>query len=471
MRVPTPTRCRSGDSDVLASQGARITPEQWPTVERGTLNKVNVYGASEMKTTIDNILITNYYSASNRGDAAILEGELAVFEERFPNAEITVKTQFPDAAELVHQVDAVGQHFVPLEPFNLLKTGTTIFSLLDTTLREYKGVKLPFSDFVSKKLELQPYHEADIVVSTGGQFITGAYYPGKLGVHLEWYLTKLLGKPLVIYAQSLGPFPQPYRTLARHALNQADIIITRDKRSKEYLDDLGVATPVRIGVDAAWAMPLKAGETRLRQMMSSTPSLPDNPTGPLITISARNWNHFESADGQERYFQAVADTAASLIENENAEIAFLSTCTGLAGYHTDDRVAAANIIDYINEKYRDHVTIVSEELTPQQIVTLYGQVDLHIGTRMHSCILAILAGTPVVAIEYQFKTSGMMSQFDLEDYVVSIEDISHSSLYNLVNKAMEDRNNIQDKIHSICPEIQQKAWENVEIMGEYVCSE
>jgi len=41
--------------------------------------------------TINNILITDYYSASNRGDAAILEGELAVFKERFPDADITVK--------------------------------------------------------------------------------------------------------------------------------------------------------------------------------------------------------------------------------------------------------------------------------------------------------------------------------------------------------------------------------------------
>jgi|AntRauMinimDraft_3_1070383.scaffolds.fasta_scaffold00713_3 colanic acid/amylovoran biosynthesis protein len=418
--------------------------------------------------TINNILITDYYSASNRGDAAILEGELAVFKERFPDADITVKTKFPDAAELIHDVDAVAQHIVPFEPSNFLKTGATAFSLIDTTLQEYVGTKLPFSDFVSDKLELQPYREADVIVSTGGQFITGDYYPDKLGVHIEWYLAKLLGKPLVVYGQSLGPFPKPYRTMVRHALNQSEVIITRDELSKEHLDDLGVATPVHVGVDAAWAMPLESGKSRVERMTNSTPSLPEPSDGPLVTISARNWSHFNAADGQEQYFKAVANTAASLIEDENAEIAFLSTCTGLSGYHTDDRVAAANIIDYLDEEYQDRVTIISEELTPQQLVTLYGQVDLHIGTRMHSCILSILAGTPFAAIEYQFKTSGLMSQFGLEDYVVSIDGLNHASLLELANKSMEDSKYIKNQIDENLPEVQQKARENAEIAAEYI---
>lgn len=409
---------------------------------------------------VENILITDYHCASNRGDAAILEGEIAVFDEMFPGADVTVMTEYPKAAELVHGVDAVSQQLPPFNPSNILKNGATAFSLVDGMVRRGSGKKLPFSDLVTDKLGLQPYHDADVIVSTGGQYMTAAYYPDKIAILAEWYLAEILNKPLIIYAQSLGPFESPYRGITRFVMDRADLIITRDEQSKEHLDQIGVSTETHVGVDAAWMMPLEIGTNPLGRNLSYTPSLPERSDGPLISISARHWSHFDTENGEEKYLQAVADTASELIRTRNAEIVFLSTCTGLAGYHTDDRVAASDILDRMEADCREHAQVITEELTPQHLVELYGEMDLHIGTRMHSCILALLAETPVVAIEYQFKTSGMMSQFGLADRVVNIDGIDTDELQTAVADGLKDREEIQNQIRSHLPEIKEKALED-----------
>ena len=54
--------------------------------------------------------------------------------------------------------------------------------------------------------------------------------------------------------------------------------------------------------------------------------------------------------------------------------------------------------------------LVSDDLAPEELSYLYGRCQVLLGTRLHSCILAACAATPVVAIRYQgFKTEGIMS--------------------------------------------------------------
>lgn len=414
------------------------------------------------------ILITDYHCASNRGDAAILEGELAAIRDQFPNADITVMTDYPDAADLIHGIESLDQSISTFKWSTIRRNVAISCLLLEASMRG-QGGWLPGSEWIQSALDTKPYYDADLVISTGGQFITDAYFPAKIAVLAELYLCTQLGIPVAIYGQSIGPFDDlRYDGLVRHVLNQIDLIMTRDDPSVEFLNELGVTeTPIYPLADAAWTMPLDNDPKPLQKHFPTDVSLAES-DGPRVSISVRHWHLFSDEGGEKAYFKAVAETASWLIDEYDANVVFASTCTGLAGYHTDDRVAASHVIDHIPTEKRNSVKLVTEELTPQLLVELYGEMDLHIGTRMHSTILAMLAETPAIGIEYQFKTSGLYQMFGLEEYVVNIDHIASSDLKSITKQALENREEVSQRISQELPKVRSKSRRNAELLADLV---
>lgn len=415
------------------------------------------------------ILITDYHCAANRGDAAILEGELEALREEFPEAEFTVMSEYPVTAELMHDVEAVDQKLSPFRYGNLRKNLATSYLLLNEWLPG-PSVTLPGVGTVKDRLALEPYYEADIVISTGGQFITDAYFPGKLGVLAEFALCNLLDTPVFVYGQTLGPFDStPYSGLIRRVLNDVEMIITRDEPSVDYLEGLGVEDPpIYSRADPAFSMSLEHETRPLEHHIGGAVPTFDDTDDLVVSISTRHWPYFETEDGQERYFETIAETADHLVSELDARVVFASTCTGLGGYHTDDRIPAHEILAMMEHGKSEAVELVSGEYTPQQLVSLFGSVDVHIGTRMHSNIFAILGGTAVVPIEYQFKTTGLMERFGLEEYVVDIEGIGSQELIETTERVIEDRESIEAAIEETRPELQEQSKNGAELIAEWV---
>ena len=399
-----------------------------------------------------NILITDYHCASNRGDAAILEGVLAALRDQFPDSTITVATEHPSAARTINGVDAVQQRMTPFKWNDFKKNAARLFLLGSAPLRRV-GLVPPKAKAVDKRLELQPYYDADLVVSTGGMFLTDNYFPSKYAILWELLFAKALGKTVVLYAQTIGPFNnEKLRSRASWVFNRLDLITTRDAESKALLEDLGVnETPVKFTADAAFSMGDEPPETKPIQCSTGNPPEEPSSSDLTISISVRAWSHIDRTGGQDAYEQVIAQTADWLIEEHDAHVRFVSTCTGWAGYHTDDRIPALSIIGLMQHGVSDRVSVDMHEYTPHDLVDRYRQMDLHIGTRMHSNILAMLAETPVVAIAYEFKTAGLMRQFDLEDYLTNIDTVDTESLTTLVDKALDNRNELSNRIASNLP--------------------
>jgi polysaccharide pyruvyl transferase WcaK-like protein len=70
-----------------------------------------------------------------------------------------------------------------------------------------------------------------------------------------------------------------------------------------------------------------------------------------------------------------------------------------------------------------------------------------LGTRLHSCILAACAKTPVVAIRYQgFKTEGIMAELGLESQLFDISEIDINGIENAICKSYETREAMSKQI-------------------------
>ena len=420
-----------------------------------------------------NILVTDYHCASNRGDAAILEGELAALREEFPRAEFTVMTEYPDAAKAIHGIDAVQQRLVPFETSRVIKNGAVAYALLDATVRG-KGVRLPLGKYLGDRLDLQPYYETDLVISTGGHHLTDIYMPDKLGILSEFSLCKRLDKPVVLYAHTLGPFGNTRLSpVIRRVLNSVDLITTREEVSVTHLERLGIDdVPIRSLTDAAFSMPLESDEKESLPFKDGNQFehldvTKSETNGLRVSISVRNWAHFGSGS-EQAYFEAVAETADWLIDEHDAHVLFASTCTGLDSYHKDDRLAAQEVMDEMDERNRRSVSLLACEYTPRQLAEIYGEMDLHIGTRMHSVILAMLAGTVPVPIGYQFKTRGTMALFDLEEHVLDIDRLNASRLQRRVSETLDNRDDIAEQIGRTLPDVEEMSRANARLIREHV---
>jgi colanic acid/amylovoran biosynthesis protein len=412
-----------------------------------------------------NILITDYYCASNRGDAAILEGVYQSLEEVYPDADITVMTENPRAAQLVHGIDAEPQVLAGFRWGLSKKNAARAYLSLTSPLFD-QGIALPGFEYIKNRGNVQPYLDADLVISTGGQFLTDIYFPGKVGVLWEHYFLSQLDTPVVIYTQTLGPFErQPYRGMTKTVLNKAALIITRDQKSKQIVEDLGVSTPVHFTADAAFSMEPQTDRETPLDVLDASDTLPDENES-TVSISVREWSHTAGDMSVDDYAQTIADISDWLVEEKNVNVVFASTCTGLAGYHKDDRLMAGQVVDLMEYGNRDEVQILAGEYTPQDLVEIYGQMDLHVGMRMHSNILAMMAETPTVAIQYQFKTEGLMEQFNLLDYMIDIDDVDRHSLQQIVDEALAKRSTIVDSIRTELPNVRHESKRSAQLVRD-----
>jgi colanic acid/amylovoran biosynthesis protein len=208
----------------------------------------------------------------------------------------------------------------------------------------------------------------------------------------------------------------------------------------------------------------------LLDVLSASDTLPDENEF-TVSISVREWSHTDADTSIDSYAQTIADVADWLVEERSANIVFASTCTGLAGYHADDRLIAGQVINLMEHGQEKGLQILAGEYTPQDLVEIYEQMDLHIGMRMHSDILAMIAETPVVAIQYQFKTEGLMEQFGLLDYMIDINNVNKESLRQIVNKALSNRSFISEKIQSELPVVQSRSSRSAQLVSDHIGSE
>ncbi|GGC72817.1 polysaccharide pyruvyl transferase family protein [Marinobacter halophilus] len=258
------------------------------------------------------------------------------------------------------------------------------------------------------------YVNADLVVSTGGTYLTENY--GLWTNIRDYRLTLATGSPLVFFTQTLGPFTRPeYRKAFTEIFNKASLICLRDERSRQHVLELGVqAEKIVLGKDPAF-------------VIAAEPA--GSPPGPLrIAVSVRTMHFFNDGDRSlaEQYQASMAAMVTRAVRDHGAEVVFLSTCQGIPEYWTDDTRLADEIVSALPQDVVRSVTIDRQFRQPTEIVSAYQSFHLVIATRMHAAILSLVAGTPVLGIAYEFKLEELFHQLGMDEARLSTKDMSVS---------------------------------------------
>lgn len=412
------------------------------------------------------ILVINAHSTANAGDHVLLSVTLDELRRVFPSAALTVAMN--DPAPIAGQPDvtvvpslatwfkrsgrgedgAWRRDALLLAPLRLLQV--TLWALM----YRFGGITIEPLLPVEYRTLLSAYARANLIVSSAGNFL---YTSGKLALPLALqfgaiFLGVALGKPLYTMPQTLGPFASKgvasvWQRAALYLLaTHARLLQVRDEPSRALVRAArGPLNRTVVSPDVALLFST-GGATSMRR----------EHTTPRLGVTLINWGAQSAAFvTQDAFESAVGEAIRCFVGETGGEAWLFPQVTGpLAA--DDDRVPARRVAAQLGE-IADRVHLIGETLPAETLQLAYGDMDIFLGTRLHSTLFALVAGTPVAAIAYQPKTRGVFALMGLEDWVIEIEDAQGDAVSALLRGLWQERASVAATIVERLPALQRDA--------------
>lgn len=244
----------------------------------------------------------------------------------------------------------------------------------------------------------------DCVLDIGGGDSFAEVYGLKRFMFL--WLTKMQailgGTPLMLSPQTIGPFTrQPYIGMAKVALERATTVVARDAVSLQFLKTLAPQARAVQSVDVAFALPYQDLTSRRNE---ARPTIGVNVSGLLFNEALRGTNRFGL---DYDYAEVVRGLLAHLTARSDLEVRLLTHVRSKAGGIDDDGPVA----DLLAQEFPGAVR-VADFSGPSEAKSFISGLDFLIAGRMHACIAAFSAGTPVIPMAYTRKFSGLFGMLD-----------------------------------------------------------
>lgn len=387
------------------------------------------------------IVVTNAV-LTNSGDAAILQGieESLKFEDNREQLKLTV---FDNNARVSSKIyphwNIMQQPAMPPASGSRIKRLFTRISRLAVCnlISHVPWIVKGMMPLLKKNIAgnfgqaIKALAEADVVISSGGTYLVDHYdFRPRI---TELKLASSLGKPVVLWTQSMGPFKTPR---ARKAIARIDGIVSacyfRDDRSLRAWQSVLQNPPIyKVVPDIALSLESKS-------VSECEKSSCEIARKPRVAISVREWGL--SVNGGEfsfeNYASALRDAVIEL-DKVGYDCVAISTCQGTPGYSVDDSKTAHRIFHGLP------VTIDNNHHSPDELLCMLEDFDIVLATRMHLAILSLVARRPVIAIAYESKTSELFGGLGLEENVISIEELSSDWIIQRIDRVVQDPSSFQ----------------------------
>ena len=390
------------------------------------------------------ILIINFYSIWNQGDAAILSVQRAELLKSFPNAQITVSTlQNINKMPVSYRKNFISSFFYLAVYKNnniLFRTFNTMYvlfsSLLWVIIKKYFSYELNFILSNELKNIIYEYKTANLIVSVGGGYINARHtMQSTLSLLLTChaiYFAQRLKKPVFLYPQSIGPMGHDIqKRMASYTLKNVSHVFIRENESLKFLYNIKFdKNKISKTIDSAFLYKNNSKNNAKEYIKNLGIDLKK----PIIGITVRKYLDIQEHNNFENEIVKFIDNL--LIKNNNIQILFIPQSTDFE-HNDDDRQVNDSIYRKINQT--KNVYLISDQIDLNLTKGVYNYVSVLLGTRMHSCIFSLTSNVPVIAIEYEYKTKGIMNDLGLDEWVIKIEDVTADKLDVKFNKLMKQK--------------------------------
>ncbi|SHJ28134.1 polysaccharide pyruvyl transferase CsaB [Desulfofundulus thermosubterraneus] len=394
------------------------------------------------------VAISGYYGFDNLGDEAVLYSLLEALREAYPTVRPVVLSHAPERTSVLYGVEAV----------NRWRVGEVYRALT----------------------------RADLLLSGGGsllQDVTGlkslVYYLGVV------WLARRLGKPVVFYAQGIGPVKSKTgRLLMRLVANDVQLITVRDENSARDLAEMGVtrppvevtADPV-LGLDPARADREKGMEILERMGILEPPvssdqgdKLPDQgdnsrpldkggtvpgeggavygTPAPVVGVSVREWPGF--GEKQQRDLARVCDDFC----RRGYRVLFIPL------QYPEDLTVSRQVAAMMRER----AAVLDRGLTVGEAVSLVACLELLIGMRLHALILAAVMGAPLVGISYDPKIDRFLARLGLKP-AGEATGLEYTALRRAVDEVLADPAGFRARLARVVGPLRERARATARLAG------
>lgn len=292
--------------------------------------------------------------------------------------------------------------------------------------------------------------QSDLFISGGGglfQDVTGLgsvpYYGGLL------WLAKRLGLRSMILGQGLGPLRLgPNRWVLKQILKGVDAISVRDPESIEMLQKMNLP-PARVHQCADLVLTLQPEHPSLIQHYLQSEGLDLN--RPIIGVSIRPW-----ATWYEKQLKAFTSVLAQFAARVQAQILLIPFQPAQDTWMCHE---AAYSLRTRPNAYAPPVFVLEHAYSPTEMQGIIGSLDLIVGMRLHSLIMAASMNVPAVGLVYDPKVRHFAESVDYR-YIGSITALSQADLfYQYLSDTWDRRETLRHQLHTKLPQLQQKVYE------------
>lgn len=303
------------------------------------------------------IALSGYYGFDNAGDEALLSAITKTIKSLEPSASFVVLSGYPGKTARLHHLRAVNR----MNPWSVTR-------------------------------ELR---QSSLLISGGGSLFQDITGPFSLPYYISIVaLAKLLGKPVIFYAQGVGPIRRSFsKFLMRLIANRVDMITLRDEDSRLLLQEIGVTRPpIRVTADPVFTLePTPQDQFRMGELLSAC-----CPSGrPVVGVAVREW----------KALQAMRPRLARLLDlvvEAGYEVLFIPL-----DYPRDVEES-----ECIAALMQQPSALVRQELTSLEHLALISRLRLMVGMRLHALIFAASQEVLFLGISYDPKIDSFLKMYD-----------------------------------------------------------
>ena len=264
---------------------------------------------------------------------------------------------------------------------------------------------------------------------------------------IEVVVSKYLGKPTVMFPNSLGPFRSPLgKYLARLAFRNFDTIIIREPVSWEIMNELGVSTPKILTSDAALLFKPR-GEPPL-----------DTVTAPTLCVSTGVYSQTLSREKLEEYITDHAVALDYAVTEYGLDIILMPHY--ITGFQFDDLEVSQMIHERMHQK--DKAKIIKVD-TLDEFKHRLNDMTMLISSKMHPAVLGVSGFIPTICIAYDHKQIGFFNNLGMPECVVEISRVSSTKLKEMIDYVWQNKEPIKNSLKEKIPVLQtgiREAMEN-----------
>ena len=388
------------------------------------------------------ILMLNFHSLQNAGDAGLLEASLAGLRRVFQQPRILVSSNYPAEA-------------------GFSRLGVEPVASVGALLGSHKGNKLPAGGW---RQLLKAYQQADLVIGCPGNtfFSMGRFgrplLPSacSVGLALCWH------KPLYILPQTLGPFNRKWEErLVRALYRSARLVFVREPISLRLARRWDLQ-PGRLQLAPDPAFDLSPASEAEAQAILQTAGCPAQGARLGVVVIPPMVRTIPNGPLQASY-GLLARVLGGLAAQYNLKLVFFAQSRGPTA-REDDRLAARKVIACLPNP--STAILLEDELTPAQLMACYGQMDAVLAGRMHAGIFALGMSKPVFFIGYLTKTAGLVEMLGRPDWMLPLEQLDERSLWKGLAELWEQREIRSARLQSDLAMLKSQARQPMQMIAE-----